>query len=277
MSVTCLADHRLPNSVLIDGLALCVRDAGGAGLPFIFEHGVGGDDEQTFQVLPPMPGIRPVTLNCPGHGGSEMGDPERISIPYFADLLTDFIDRSFDRKVLLGGISMGAALALEIAVRRPDLVLGLVLARPGWIEETTPPNVAPLAEAGRLLKRYDAATARALFVKTASGRRLAAESPLSLRSLLQFFGRVPQAEMAELLIRMADSPTGVSRSEIAALRVPTLVVGTETEAVHPLPLARSLAELIPGARLDIIASKAVDRTGYLLGFKSSLVRFLREF
>ncbi len=261
----------------IHGLALSARDVGGRGLPFVFEHGIGADDEQTFQVLPDTPGIRPVTLNLPGHGGSELGDVEDISITRFADLLAAFIDRRFGGKVLLGGISMGAAGALNLAVRRPDLGLGLVLVRPGWRSEAAPDNTAPLAEVGRLLELHDAATARLRFLEGPIAQRLAAEAPRSLKSLLQIFDRTPRAQTAALLTRIAVGSPGVSDQEIAAVTLPTLVVATEGEAVHPTAVARWLAERIPAARLVTVPSKSVDRSGYLRGMQGALGRFFQDF
>ena len=243
----------------------------------MFEHGIGADDEQTFQVLPDYPGIRPVTLNLPGHGGSELGALDDISIARFADLLASFIDRRFGRKVLLGGISMGAAVALNLAVRRPDLVLGLVLVRPAWRSEAAPDNVAPLGEIGQLLENHDPATARARFVESPTGQRLASEAPRSLNSLLQFVNRTPRAETAALLTRIAASSPGVSEREIGGLRVPTLVVATEAEAVHPPAFAEWLAGQIPAARIVTIPSKAADRAGYLHGMQAALTRFFQDF
>ena len=48
----------------------------------------------------------------------------------------------------VGGISMGAAIALRIAALRPDLVSALVLARPAWLDANGPENIQPVADGG---------------------------------------------------------------------------------------------------------------------------------
>ncbi len=43
---------------------------------------------------------------------------------------------------MVGGISLGAAVAVNVALRHPGRVLGLVLVRPAWIDRPLPENVA---------------------------------------------------------------------------------------------------------------------------------------
>ena len=49
---------------------------------------------------------------------------------------------------------MGAAIALRLAVKQPELVRALVLARPAWVTEPAPPNMQAYAEVGELLSRF---------------------------------------------------------------------------------------------------------------------------
>ena len=51
----------------------------------------------------------------------------------FADDVLAFADLRGVERFVVGGISMGAAIALRIAVRHPERVSGLVLARPAWL------------------------------------------------------------------------------------------------------------------------------------------------
>ena len=55
-----------------DGLALRYRDVG-AGMPLLFQHGLGGDEAQVADVMPSVPHFRRVTLECRGQGGSPFG------------------------------------------------------------------------------------------------------------------------------------------------------------------------------------------------------------
>ena len=95
-------------------------------------------------------------------------------------------------------------------------------------------------------------------------------------SLRGFFTRAPLDVTSALLTRISADGSGVSRDQVAALRIPTLVIGQDRDVVHPLAMARELAALIPGSRLSIIPPKADDLEGYRTAFRASLRTFLQE-
>lgn len=261
--------------VAAPGLRLAVYDMGGAGLPVVFQHGLCGDAGQTAEAFPEDPRFRLLTLECRGHGRSDAGDPAAFSLAAFAGDVAAFIESRRLGPAVIGGISMGAALALRLAVRRPDLVRGLVLARPAWLTEAAPENMAPYAEVGGLLQRLPADEARAAFVLSETARRLASEAPDNLSSLLGFFDRKPQHVTAALLCSIAAAGPGVAADELRALKVPTCVVGHERDRAHPLAHAEALAGLIAGARLVRITPKADDRARYVREFRAALGDFLQ--
>jgi len=125
----------------------------GEGKTFVFQHGLCGTASQPAEVFPNDIGWGCVTLECRGHGLSESGDPEKFSIVKFADDLGAFIDSLNVGAVLVGGISMGAAIAMRVAVTHPELVSGLVIARPAWIDQSAPENLGPNRKVARLLRR----------------------------------------------------------------------------------------------------------------------------
>src|ERR1700693_2241074 len=103
-------------------------DAGGKGMPVIFQHGLCGDARQTIEAFPQDPRFRRITIEARGHGGSEAGDPALFSVHTFASDVAAFIDAYRLGPTVVGGISMGAAIALHLAVHRPGIVRGLILA-----------------------------------------------------------------------------------------------------------------------------------------------------
>src|SRR6516164_11393780 len=112
---------------------LNVDDAGGVGLPVIFQHGLCGDAGQTMEAFPHDLRFRRITIESRGHGRSEAGDPSLFSIRTFATDIVAFIEAYRLSPLVIGGISMGAASTLHIAVHRPDTVTGLILVRLAWI------------------------------------------------------------------------------------------------------------------------------------------------
>ena len=253
-----------------EGLALSGFD-GALGRPVIFQHGLGGDDNQTAEVFPEA-GLRRLTLECRSHGKSEAGDPARFSIMGFADDTAAFAASRGVERYAVGGISMGAAIALRIAVRHPDRVSALIIGRPAWIAGTLPDNIKPIAELAEYVARRD----RNGFVQCATGRKMARGAPDNFASMLRNFDRPDAGVAAALLSGVASSSPGVTLEEIRKVRVPALVIGNGMDFIHPLPLAREIAGLIPGARLVELFPKALDKERHASEFRNALGQFLQE-
>lgn len=259
-----------------EGLRLDWLDAGGACLPVVFQHGLCGDARQTTEVFPEDERFRLITLECRGHGGSKASPETEFSIATFADDVAVLIGELGTAPVVIGGISMGAAIALRLAIRRPELVRALILARPAWVTRAAPDNMGPNAEVGRLLARLPPSEAKASFTNGETARRLAIEAPDNLVSLLGFFDRSPHAVTAALLTAIAADGPGVAEADLRGLKVPTLVIGTGRDAIHPFSHAETLAGLIPAARLVAITPKATDKPGYVRDFQHALQSFLED-
>jgi pimeloyl-ACP methyl ester carboxylesterase len=257
-----------------DGLRLALHESG-TGKPFVFQHGLCGDAAQPLQVFPDNADYHCLTLECRGHGQSEAGPSGNLSIATFANDIAAMIeDQKLDRPVV-GGISMGAAIALRLAVARPHLVGALVLARPAWLTNEAPANMTPNALVGELLKSHAQAEARARFEATPLVAQLAQEAPDNLASLRGFFAREPIGTTAELLTRISADGPGVSKADLGALKIPVLVIGNGKDFVHPLELAQDLARLIPHAEFVEITPKATDPARYRDDFRAALAPFLK--
>ena len=104
-----------------DGVALRYIEEG-RGPDVLFQHGLGGDGGQIAEIYPDHPETHRITLECRAHGTSAAGALTQLSIATFTDDVAALAaDRGVSRAVV-GGISMGAAIALRMAVTRPALV-----------------------------------------------------------------------------------------------------------------------------------------------------------
>ena len=247
-----------------DGLQLAVYGAGETGPALVFQHGLCGGAGQIAEAMQGLAPQRWQGLECRGHGYSPLG--ETVSIACFAEDVAAMIAQ-IGGPVVLGGISMGAAIATRIAVTRPDLVRALVLVRPAWVVDAGPENMAPNAEVGVLLEMLPLDQARAFFDAGETAQRLAAAAPDNLASLKGFFRRQPLAETARLLTAISADGPGISAADLQALRIPALICGCAEDAIHPMAHAQALAHLIPDARLVELPAKArdKDRTSGSLG------------
>ena len=256
-----------------DGVRLVYDDAG-AGAPVLFQHGLGGDAAQVADVFPDEPPARRITLECRGQGGSALGPTDALSIATFADDVDALAETLGLGPVVVGGISMGAAIAARLAVTRPGRVRALILARPAWVAAAAPENMQPYALVGELMARYPAEDARRRFEASATAATLAAHAPDNLASLRGFFDRPEPAAFGKLLIAIAADGPGTTEDDLRRIAVPTLVIGHGRDLAHPLASAEALAGLIPGARLRIITPKAEDRAAYRREFRGAVSEFL---
>ncbi|MBV9299376.1 MAG: alpha/beta hydrolase [Verrucomicrobia bacterium] len=256
---------------------LNVDDAGGVGLPVVFQHGLCGDARQTIEAFPRDRRFRRITIEARGHGGSEAGDPDLFSIRTFAADIAAFIEAHRLAPIVIGGISMGAASTLHLAVHRPEIVRGLILVRPAWITASAPDNNSPNREVGRLLADLSPDDAKKRFEVSETARLLAQIAPDNLASLKGFFSREPQATTAALLQSIAADGPGVTALDLRNLETPTLIVGHEIDYIHPFSYATALSQLIPRSQLVRITPKAVSKAAYLEDLHKAITNFLETF
>ena len=196
-------------------------------------------------------GRRVVLYDARGHGASSpAGDGDYSYGAQLGDLEA-VLDALGIERTLLVGASMGAHTAIGFALEHPGRVSALALVTPAYDPESFPGD----------LERWDA-LARGLREEGVEGFIAAYgldRVPPSWRETVE---RVIRQRLAahEHPVAVADALAAVPRSRpfdawgsLAALELPTLVVGSRDEADpgHPLAVARAYAEAIPGARLVV--------------------------
>lgn len=255
------------------GLDFNYRESG-AGTPFIFQHGLGGDVSQPFGLFQPPTGFRLLAFDCRGHGGTQpLGDPHHISLAAFADDLRALMDHLQIERAVLGGISMGAAVALNFALRFPERVMGLVLSRPAWLDAPNPWNVERFHLIAQLVREHGARRGQELFKETEVYREALRKWPDVAASLAMQFEHPRIEESALKLERIIDDQPNGDRREWQSIRVPTLVLANRQDPIHPFEYGQVLAGLIPGAEFEEITSKSVSKERH----GTEVQRFISEF
>jgi pimeloyl-ACP methyl ester carboxylesterase len=255
-----------------DGCLLAYEDVG-EGMPVLWQHGLGADRSQPAEVFPAMPGIRRITLECRGHGNSELGDPSRLSIATFAADAIALLDHLGISQAIVGGISLGAALSMRLAALHPNRVAGLILARPAWVVGPSA-TMAPYLEIAALIKEFGAREAALHLEASACLAAIAAVSPDNAASLKSFFSQPNPANTIALLSTIPSDSPGIDSEMIAGIQAPALIIGTDQDFVHPLAYAERLQQILPHAALRIITSKSINKAQYKLDFREALGWFL---
>jgi pimeloyl-ACP methyl ester carboxylesterase len=249
----------------------------GKGTPFIFQHGLGGSTDQTAGLFPETAGVRFLSLDCRSHGESEpAAQPEDLRFSLIADDIVAWMDHLVVGDVVLGGISMGAGIALNLALRYPGRVQNLVLSRPAWLDG--PMEARELYfEVAALIRSKGIEEGQRAFLESSTYARLRLESSDAANSLLRQF-EAPRAKGR--VARLEEMPRDVphpDRKQWAAIKVPTLILATDADPVHPLRLARALADAIPGAEFRQVTSKSVDAALHVREFQLAVGNWLDAF
>lgn len=187
-------------------------------------------------------------------------DPRDVVASYRAAL-----DEAADNgPVLVAGISLGAAVAVEWAAARsrravagPEAIAGVVAALPAWTGADTAGCPAALSAA------YTAARLRADGLEAVI-EQMRASSPDWLGAALAQSWRAQWPWLPGAL-EEAAAYAWPDAEQLAALNVPVSVIATTDDPVHPLAVGRRWAALIPGATLDCLTLDELGADPPVLG------------
>ncbi|KIL39055.1 hypothetical protein SD70_22235 [Gordoniibacillus kamchatkensis] len=101
----------------------------GNGFPLLLLHGMSNNSQSWVQQLAELQHhFTVIAWDAPGYGRSSDPKEQFRSFEQFADVLKAFIDKLGYKAIYLLGHSMGAAIAIELSSRYPELVKALILA-----------------------------------------------------------------------------------------------------------------------------------------------------
>jgi pimeloyl-ACP methyl ester carboxylesterase len=257
-----------------DGLSFHYHDEG-SGLPFVFQHGLGGDSSQPCAVYRPAAGMRLLSFDFRAHGQTHpVGDSERLTIASFADDVIALLDHLETDRAVIGGISLGSAVAVNAVLRHEARVFGLVLSRPAWVDGPLPENVRLYAMIARLIRDVGPKEGVKRFLTTPEYQTMESQSPDCARSLIGQFEQPRAEECAARLERLPGDRPCAHRDEYGRIRVPALILGNRQDPIHPWSFAETLARLIPGAGLTGITPKSVSLDAHAADVQRSIDTFL---
>jgi pimeloyl-ACP methyl ester carboxylesterase len=281
-----------------DNLRFNYATRGSGPKTFFFQHGIGGTlvqplrflqriDEQGSGVDKPgaclIQQLRLAAFDFRAHGRTRPGDRQKLRLDIFADDLIAFMDHLQVKSAVLGGISMGAAVALNAVVRYPERCVALVLVRPAWLNGSMCATaVAAYREVVKYLaEEVSPEIALQKLERSDIYRAVVQQSADAGKSLLgQVRCVVSDPSLREAaLARLSHLPGGqpsIDLPKLAALSVPTLVLATPNDPIHPLSYAQSLAATIPAALYVELAPKRLDDAPHIHEVNTQLVSFLER-
>jgi pimeloyl-ACP methyl ester carboxylesterase len=200
-------------------------------------HGTGcSADSWRYQVLGLSADLEVTAIDLPGHGASS-ADVEP-SIEVYAEAVGGLVQRLGKRRVVLAGHSMGGAVALEVALMRPELLKGLVLVAAAAYLDTlafTPDILLwAIATVPHKFKGM-------FFSKSVAGEALAiARSDVRRCSLETVLGDVAVCKRFDF------------RGRLGELGLPALILCGSDDLITPVRHSRLLHKEIEGSVLTVI-------------------------
>jgi len=239
--------------------------------PIVLAHGLLMNRHMFDRLGPALAkrGNRAICVDLLGHGRSDQPDDLRLySMPLFAEQVVALLDHLGLERAVVGGTSLGANVALELAVRHPERVEGLFIEMP--VLDNALAGVAAIfapillgLRAGRPLVEI--------------GSRLASLIPRTNFILdigLDWARRRPGPSIA-VLEGLLLGETAPPREQRRLIDRPALVVGHQLDPLHPFSDSGMLLEELPHAQL-VEANSILEwrtRPGRL---DAELARFLDE-
>lgn len=259
-----------------DGLNFNYSDSG-SGTPFIFQHGLGADLTQPIALVNAGPNFRVLAFDFRAHGNTHpIGPVEKIGLAPFADDLRAILDKLGIQRAIVGGISMGAAVALNFTLRFPERVMGLILSRPAWLDTPNPWNVKIFTLITKLIAAHGPIKGQQLFKETLEYQETLREWPEVATSLAAQFERPGIEDTAFKLERLIHDTPSLDRREWARIKVPTLVLGNKQDPIHPYEYAAQTADLIPGAAFRDITPKSTSVDQHNVDVQKAIEGFLQS-
>ena len=244
----------------VAGLTLRIRDSGGAGLPVLLTHGIGGSLElwnRQFETADPT--LRLIAWDLPGHGLSGSG-PDDSDLDAMARRGWQLLDALGVGGALLVGNSLGGAVSLRMAGQAPHRAQGLLLAAAATLGRDTvlPFRLMTLPGLGTLMSR---------------------PGPMAVQQQIRAIVHRPQAitaEVREAIIRNVMRPGAADRflallrrltdlggqraafcqqsqALLRGLRVPVVLVHGAQDSVLPVAHSRQAQAAVAGAQLEVLA------------------------
>ncbi|MDE3086098.1 MAG: alpha/beta hydrolase [Acidobacteriota bacterium] len=247
-SVVSLVERRPfeAGELVSEGVRLYYEVHGSGPRVVVLTHGILLDSGMNRRLAADLAerGLRVVLLDLPGHGLSEK--PRHASahrMDSYARHVVNLLDELGIDQAAVGGVSLGANVALQVAVLAPDRVQALVVEMP--VLEWAAPGAAMVFLPLLLGVHYAAPLVRLV-------ARLAKRMPDTGVGALDSFVhtlRLEPEEAAAVLHGMLVGPITPTYEQRHAIAVPALVIGHKVDFVHPFTDADHLTRQLPNARL----------------------------
>ncbi|MFZ3474450.1 alpha/beta fold hydrolase [Streptomyces sp. 4.24] len=218
-------------------------------------------------------GYRVIAPDLRGYGESPVV-PGKTLLADFADDLAALLDRLGVEQAVVGGVSMGGQIAMEMRLRHPGLVRALVLSDSSSPAETEEGKAFRLNLAERLLREGMKPYTDEVIDKMLAPYNVTAMPEAAAKVTAMMYATAPEGAAAALRGR-AERPDYAPVLAALPAEVPCLIIVGRDDVYTPVAEAESLHALVPHSVLTV-----VEQAGHLPGveqpeaFNTALLEFL---
>ncbi len=225
-------------------------DSRGTGHPIVLLPS-GGHDQRDYDELR---GLLPdrfasIGVDWPGHAQSPAASAPVTELG-LADVVEELLEALAPAGAVLVGNSVGGNVAARLAIRRPELVKGLVIIDGGGFEGPQPLGrvfVALMSRPGFLRRIYPSFSWVYMRSRTAADHRARSSAIAITRAN-------PGVQAVTEIWHSFASPEHDLRGEAPKITAPTLLVWGRRDPILPPRAGKTAQKLIPGSKLVVIDS-----------------------
>jgi 3-oxoadipate enol-lactonase len=259
--------------IVANKIVTCFELDGAVDAPVVtMSHALAASLQMWEPQLPALVGrYRVLRYDTRGHGGSEV-PPGSYTLEMLADDVLGLLTALGIERTHFVGLSMGGMIGQALALRRPEVLLSLVLAD---TSSRMPPESGPV---------WDARIATA----QTQGMAALVDGTIERWFTAPFIERSPQVvERIRMLIRRTAPQGFVGCSHairaldyadcLGEIRIPTLIIVGEQDMGTPVAASEFMRAAIPGSQLHVLPSAAhLSNVEQPERFNELLTRFLAE-
>jgi 3-oxoadipate enol-lactonase len=205
-----------------------------------------------------------------GHGSSDVGDGQ-YTIEGHVDDLIAFLDYRKITKAVVVGLSMGGYITLRALQRNPDRFLAAVLCDTRSETDTDEGRIRRFASAKAVKLTGSAQFADGFVTAVFAPESIAAKSA-AVSIIRSIIAHTPPLSIAGTLIALAARTD--TTPALQNIKIPTLILVGEHDAITPPAAAQSMHERIQGSEMHVIPAAAhmsnlenpEEFNGHLLAF-----------
>lgn len=231
-------------------------DSRGSGDPVVLLPSAGHDQHDYDEVRELLPGgFCSIGVDWPGHGRSPAGTAPSTELRY-AQIIEELLESLTPGGAVLAGNSVGGNVAVRLAIRRPDLVRGLMIIDGGGFEDHPLPGRVFCA----LMSRpWFARLIYPLFSQLYTRPRTAADRR-ARASAIAITRTAPGVRALTEIWRSFLLPEHDLRAQAGKITVPAVLVWGRYDPLLPIRVGETARDLIPGSRLVVIDSGHLPQT-----------------